>query len=85
MIRLNKEQINNFTLEVAEKRLKKLSKLYNLDKSFQKNPEHFQAVWSTIDDIVDEILYLEDRIRALKFVDAVALGKANVETLDKVQ
>jgi hypothetical protein len=54
-----KEQVDRLTLKESQKALKLLEKTYSLDKSIN---ECWQEVWPVLDEIVDTLLYLEDRI-----------------------
>jgi hypothetical protein len=61
---LTKAETDTFTIEQCEKHLRKLAKTYKLDKSLQEymTPE----LWDDLDNIVNTLLYLEDRIDYIK-------------------
>jgi hypothetical protein len=63
---LEKEDIDQFTQEQAEKQLSKLTKTYNLEAPLT---ECFQQVWGDLDRIVNNLLWLEDRITKIKNVE----------------
>lgn len=58
---LTKEQIDQLDYESSQKALRKLARTYKLDQSIQKylTPE----LWLQLDDIVNTLLWLEDRIK----------------------
>jgi len=60
---LTREQVNLLSIKDCKQQLKDISKEYDLDK-----PLHliWQQVWDNLDDIVNTILYLEDRIKHLE-------------------
>jgi hypothetical protein len=68
-----REEIQALTLKQAEQQLKKLERTFQVDKPFQDNttPE----LWNQLDDIANNLLWLEDRIANLKMMDNLA--KAN--------
>lgn len=61
---LTKEQVEQMELPEVEKNLKLLAKTYKLDKSLQEwmTPE----LWDQLDNIINTLLYLEDRQQWLK-------------------
>jgi hypothetical protein len=63
---LTKEEIDQFTTEQAENQLKKLALTYKLEKPLN---ECFVEVWGDLDRIVNNLLWLEDRIAKIKVVD----------------
>ena len=63
---LEKEDIDQFTQEQAEKQLSKLTKTYNLEAPLT---ECFQQVWGDLDRIVNNLLWLEDRIKNIKSIE----------------
>ena len=63
---LEKEKIDLLTQEQAEKQLKKLTKTYDLDAPLT---ECFQQVWGQLDEIVNMLIWLEDRIAYVKMRD----------------
>lgn len=74
---LTLEQIDQFTQEQAEKQLSKLTKTYNLE---QPLTECFQQVWGDLDDIVNNLLWLEDRIAYIKTIDHLNLVRPTKDT-----
>jgi hypothetical protein len=64
---LTKEQVDTLTQAQAEKALKLLTKTYKLDAPLQTymTPE----LWECLDDIVNTLIFLEDRIAYVKMVD----------------
>jgi hypothetical protein len=56
---LTKAQVELMELPEVNKNLKQLSKAYKLDKPFKDwmTPE----LWDNLDDIINTLLYLEDR------------------------
>jgi hypothetical protein len=52
--------------EDCELHIKKLAKQYNLNKPIQ---ECWTEVWADLDDIVNTLLYCEDRISALELAE----------------
>jgi len=56
---LTKEQVELMELPEVNKHLKQLAKAYKLDKPFKEwmTPE----LWDNLDDIINTLLYLEDR------------------------
>jgi hypothetical protein len=63
---LDKEKIDLLTQEQCEKKLLELSKTYNLE---QPLTECFQQVWGDLDDIVNNLLWLEDRLKNIKSLE----------------
>lgn len=61
---LSKEQVEQFNYDECQRHLKTLSKTYNLNKPLH---ECFAEVWPVLDELVNTILYIEDRIQ--KFQD----------------
>jgi hypothetical protein len=57
---LTREQVEELDYQGCQTALKKLARTYKLDKSVEEymTPE----LWSQLDDIVNTLLYLEDRI-----------------------
>jgi hypothetical protein len=70
---LTKEQIDALTQEQAEKQLRLLERTFQVDKPFHDGmtPE----LWNQLDDIANNLLWLEDRISNLKMLNT--LTKAN--------
>jgi hypothetical protein len=63
---LSQEQIETMNIAECQKQLKLLDKAYDLDKPLnQMTPEEFAQV----DDVVNCLLFLEDRIRQQQIVD----------------
>ena len=60
------EQANELTKEQCEAHIKKLARTYNLNKPIT---EVFTEVWADLDDIVNTLLYCEDRISALELAE----------------
>jgi hypothetical protein len=60
---LEQIEIDALSEEECESQLKLLAKTYKLDKSIQKylTPE----LWDQLDDIVNTLIWLEDRIQVL--------------------
>jgi hypothetical protein len=63
---LEKEDIGQLTQEQAEEQLYKLTKTYDLEKPIT---ECFQQVWADLDRIVNNLLWLEERISYVKMRD----------------
>jgi len=63
---LTLEQASEMSLEDCELHLKKLAKQYNLNKPLT---EVWTEVWADLDDIVNTLLYCEDRISALELAE----------------
>lgn len=63
---LTKEDIDQLDQKSAEQQLKILTKTYNLEAPLT---ECFQTVWPDLDLIVDNLLWLEDRIAYIKMRD----------------
>jgi hypothetical protein len=63
---LEKEDIGQLTQEQAEKQLSLLTKTYDLEKPIT---ECFQQVWADLDRIVNNLLWLEERISYVKLRD----------------
>ena len=63
---LNIEQANEMSREDCELHLKKLAKQYNLNKPLT---EVWTEVWADLDDIVNTLLYCEDRISAIELAE----------------
>lgn len=59
-----KETASTLTQSQAEKALKAIEKAYDLDKPLTQCFD--KQLWNDLDDIVDSILYLEDRIKQVK-------------------
>ena len=60
---LEQIEIDALTEEECESQLKLLAKTYKLDKSIQ---EYFTPeLWDQLDDIVNTLIWLEDRIQVL--------------------
>jgi len=57
---LTKEQASLLTYEECQQRLKDITRLYAVDKPLMPR---ISEIWPILDDIVDTILYLEDRIK----------------------
>ena len=57
---LSKEQVENLTYEECQSALSALAKAYDFDAHV--SPQ-MTGIWPVIDDIVDTLLYLEDRIK----------------------
>jgi hypothetical protein len=56
------EQVEELNYNQCKAALKVIAKMYNLEKSFS-DKEHFNKVWPQMDEIVNTILWLEDRIK----------------------
>jgi hypothetical protein len=80
MILLTKEQADTLDQAEAEKALKLLSKTYSLDLPIN---ECWQEVWPDLDEIVNTLLYLEDRIDYLKMIDNVTRANQARWSTDK--
>ena len=63
---LEKEDIGELTQEQAEEQLGLLAKTYNLEAPLT---ECFQQVWADLDRIVNNLLWLEERIAYVKMRD----------------
>ena len=59
---LSQEQIDLLTHKECQEHLNEIAKQYDLNKPLQ---ECWKEVWPILDDIVDTILYLEDRMSYL--------------------
>jgi hypothetical protein len=57
---LSKESVENLTYEECQSALEALAKAYDFDAHV--SPQ-MTGIWPVIDDIVDTLLYLEDRIK----------------------
>jgi hypothetical protein len=57
---LTREQASLLTYEECQQRLKAITKQYAVDKPLMPR---ISEIWPILDDIVDTILYLEDRIK----------------------
>lgn len=58
---LTKEQIDGLPYSACQKQLKLIAKTYNLNEPLLDNPQ-FEAVWEQLEDICNNLLWLEDRI-----------------------
>ena len=81
MTLLNKPQVDLLTLEQAETALRELGQVYNLDKPFKQymTPE----LWASMDDIVNTLLYLEDRIKYVQMVDHLNSNNPKMKKVPK--
>ena len=57
---LTKLQVEELNQEECQKRLRALNREYQLDRPIS---DRMEAVWPVMDDIVNTLLYLEDRIK----------------------
>ena len=57
---LTKLQVEELNQEECQKRLRALNREYQLDRPIA---DRMEAVWPVMDDIVNTLLYLEDRIK----------------------
>lgn len=75
---LTKEQIDQLTLAEAESALKQLAKTYKLDKPIQDymTPE----LWNSLDDIANNLNWLEDRIAYVKLTGHLNSVRRNGQT-----
>ena len=80
MIFLTKESADTLSLEQANKHLMLLTKTYSLDLPIN---ECWQEVWPDLDEIVNTLLYLEDRIDYLKMIDNVTRANQARWSTDK--
>jgi hypothetical protein len=69
---LTREQVNQLTQRQAEMAMKRLAKTYDLERPLT---ECFEQVWPDLDQIVDTILYLEDRIAYTKMTAQLDLHR----------
>jgi hypothetical protein len=78
---LTKEQVDILSVEQCEKALKILTKTYKLDAPLQEymTPE----LWDSLDDIVNTLLYLEDRIKYVQMVDHLNSNNPKMKKLPK--
>jgi hypothetical protein len=75
---LTLEQVTKFTKDECEVHLNKLSRKYNLNKPLT---ECWTEVWPILDEIINTLLYLEDRIRYCQQSDnAINANKARYAT-----
>ena len=58
---LTKEQIDGLPYSACQKQLRQIAKNYNLNEPLIGNPK-FEAVWEQLEDICNNLLWLEDRI-----------------------
>ena len=63
---LTAEQANELTKEQCEAHIKKLARKYNLNKPIK---EVWTEVWADCDDIVNTLLYCEDRISDIELAE----------------
>jgi len=61
MTLLSKEQILGMPYSACQKQLKQIAKTYNLNEPLIGNPK-FEAIWMQLEDICNNLLWLEDRI-----------------------
>jgi division protein CdvB (Snf7/Vps24/ESCRT-III family) len=76
MMFYTKEQVDQFTLEQAREALNVLTQEYNLEKPIT---ECWQAVWPVLDEIINTLLYLEDRIYYVETCDRLDAARPTKE------
>ena len=58
---LNKEEILGLSYQQCQRQIKQLAKTYNLNEPLIGNPQ-FEQIWEQLEDICNNLLWLEDRI-----------------------
>ena len=65
MTLLTKREVQAMTRDKAVKSLRDLERIYDMDRSFIRDPKYFKKVWPTIDDVANTICYLQDHIQRI--------------------
>jgi len=73
---LTREQVEQLDYKQCQQALKQLGLEYKLDAPAD---EYFKEVWDILDDIVNTLLYLEDRIR---LYEDPRVSTMSIENLD---
>ena len=83
MTLLTRREVQAMTRDKAEKSLRDLSKIYDMDRSFVRDPEYFKKVWPTMDDIANTICYLSDHIQRID--TRIAQQSSNGRTAKEIE
>ena len=83
MTLLTRREVQAMTRDKATKSLRDLSKIYDMDCSFVRDPAYFKKVWPTLDDIANTICYLQDHIQRIDI--RIAQQSSNGRTAEEIE